>query len=451
MKYFRIGFAILVCTTPLISCDAASSSNLDVMVETVSLVERSEPMLTGVATHFGIMGDRKYIPAQTIGPLTNLGIDSYRDDIPWIDYDPDGTGRSGRLPPRLLSMLTTSKLKPLLIPGHSNPKVPEASPPITDAGRAAFDAFLADVIRKTSQFSPMYEIWNEWNINAEDGRPMLRGPGAADDKRAATHYAKLAKSALPVAAKEAPAATILYGAVGDDLDWSWTKAMVDELKPADRTPLSVHLYNMCYDDLSKRTATEMIDRLEQLQETLNPGASPRPVYVTEFGWPTGKHRCSVTPEMAAANMAQFLIWSAATPWLKGAWVYELKDSGRDENDVQHNFGLYDYDFAPHPQACAVREAVRFLKGAKRFFVQRPTKDLFVVQVDSPNGVRMAVWTTSHKRGMRMRVAGNAPVIASHLCNGVVEPSKGAFKIGDDPVIIDVTGVERAELHFQRNQ
>lgn len=451
MNYFRMSFAILICIAPLTSCDAASSSNLDVTVERTALVERSEPMLTGVATHFGIQGKRNYVPALSVGPLTELGVDSYRDDIPWIDYDPEGSDRSGTLPPRLLTMLMTSRLTPLLIPGHSNPNVPEGNPPVTDTGRASYDAFITDIVQKTASYSPMYEIWNEWNINAEDRRPMLRGPGGPEDKRAATYYAKLAQSALPVAIKDAPKATILYGAVGDDHDWSWTKAMVDELKPDARTSLSVHLYNMCYDDLSKRTATEMIDRLENLQKTLNPGAPPRPVYVTEFGWPTGKHRCSVTPEMAAANMAQFLLWSAATPWLKGAWVYELKDSGRNENDVQDNFGLYDYDFVPHPQACAVREAVRFLKGAKRFEIKRPSNDLFVVQVDTPDGVRMAVWTTSQKRGMRLSVAGDAPVTARHLCNGSVQPSEGAFKIGDDPVILDVAGVERVALHFQRDE
>ncbi|NWJ23865.1 hypothetical protein [Rhizobium sp. RM] len=447
MKRLNSFLSLLLCQFVLAACDSAASKDITVPVDTKMLVERPSPLITGVGTHFGIGGNHNYVPHRGVVLINELGVDSYRDDVPWIDFDPDGDGRWNGQPARLFAFMKMASQKPLLVAGYPNQNIEGANPPINAEGRRHFETFIGEVVKATAKFDPIYEIWNEWNMNAVRLEKRVRGAGTPDDPRAATYYAQLAKSALPVARAAAPSATVLYGAVGDDIGWAWAKAMVQEVSAGPDVSLSVHLYNQCEAELRKRTATEMVDRLEKLQAEISPGAPPRPVYVTEFGWPTAKHHCGIEPQIAAANMAQFFLWSAGTPWLKGAWVYQLKNSGKKEDDLEDNFGLYDYDYKPKPEACAVREAVKLIKSSKRYALQRPHPDLFTLQLETPVGMRLVAWTTANTGTAQLIADATSRPTAKLLCNGPLAFTGDAIQIGPEPVILDFPQSGPTELKF----
>lgn len=446
MKFFKIALALFAVQFPLLSCGQAADQAATVTLDRGELKRRPDPLLIGVGVHFGIGGEYNYIAATSAEKLDELGVDSYRDDLPWGDFDPGGQGVAGRIPAKLLNFMKIARQQPLIILGHPNPAVADGNPPLGAAGIKAFSDFAAAAALQTEPFRPIYEIWNEWNMNAVASPTWLKGVGTPEDPRAASHYAALARAAVPRVRQAVPEARVLAGAVGVDEGWSWAKAIVADGAVRDATALSVHLYNHCEADTKKRSATEMIDRAEALQKDLRgTGGKDVPIYVTEFGWPTAKAQCVIDEQTAADNIAQFLLWSAATPWLKGAWVYQLKDQSPDRHAIEANFGLYDYHYAPKPGACAVREAVRLIKGSDAFALSRPLPDLFLLQLKSATGLRLVAWTTASAGRASLTLGDGAGATAHGLCSGPVTASAGAYSVGSEPLVIDLAGTSRTTV------
>lgn len=410
---------------------------------------RGVPLIVGVGVHFGIGGEHGYV-ASKAAPLIAAGhFDSYRDDLGWSVFYGPPSGGPGRQPAKLFDFIGMTKVRPTLVLGHPNPSVPDGNPPLTDAGRAAFADFAARAALGTRDLHPIYEIWNEWNMNAVRGRPWLTGPGEASDPRAAVNYAGLAKESVRAVSHAVPGATILVGAVGVDPGWKWTQAIVDMGVLDGASGLSVHMYNHCEKVIADRTAREAIDRLDELQTFLQSkrGGQPFPVYITEVGWPTAKKPCAMARETSADNIAQFILWSAATPWLKGVWVYELKDQVENPDDLESNFGLYDVNYQPKAAACAVIEANKIVKSSSGMTLQRPFDDLFIVQAKRQNGIRLIAWTSRDSVQGALTIEGNAPVRVSKLCREDAV-SSATLTIGATPVVIDIDAPQasvRAQL------
>jgi hypothetical protein len=432
----------------LCNCDgnAQSAGTKPIVFDSTSLTPRTDPLIIGVGIHFGIGGEYNYVADKTAAAIRELGADSFRDDLPWSTFDLPGRPAGDPEPRKLFDFLKLGVARPLIVVGHPNPAIAGGNPPITDAGRAAFADFAARAAMATKSFKPIYEVWNEWNMNAKpvsDPKQWLVGPGEASDPRAAVNYTALAQAAIPAIEKAEPGSTVLSGAVGMDQDWLWTRSIVEDGAINGATALSVHLYNHCDADIGKRTATEMIDRLTLLQASLKKSAAEMPIYVTEVGWPTALRPCVISKQAAADNIAQFLLWSAATPWLKGAWIYQLKDQGRDPNEMEQNFGVYDYDYRPKPAACAMREATKIIKASRAFRMERPAPGVFIIQVSGEQGLRLVAWTTDEAARTAIAVSGGT-IKAQRLCNGPL-PFDGRVAIGPEPVIVDIAGSETVSV------
>jgi hypothetical protein len=415
-----------------------SADSASVSFDQADLVARPEPLVIGVGVHFGIGGEYNYLAGKSAALIKDMGFDSYRDDLAWPAFDQPGAKQGRPEPKQLFDFMKLKPARPLLILGHGNPLVAGGDPPLTEAGRKAFADFAARAAAAAEPFDPIYEIWNEWNLTARFSLPFLVGPGKPDDPRAAMHYAALAKAAVPAIAEAAPGAPLLVGAVGVDSGWQWTKAAVDDGAVMAPAGLSVHMYNHCEPDETKRNATELVDRLEDLQTMLSQKDGRQvPVSVTEFGWPTAKKPCVISVQAQSDNIAQFLLWSAATPWMKGAWVYQLKDQGRDENDLEANFGLFDYDYKPKPAACAVREVIRLVKDAKSFHLSRPMPDVFVLAIGDGEDVKLAAWTTRPEIRAEMSMPAGKVVKAQALCASEPLAADTGFEIGATPVLVEL--------------
>lgn len=431
-----ITLAALLVTAPRL---IARTETKSVALAEVKTAPRPEPFLAGVGIHFGIGGEYGYEVAPTVQKIRELGLNSYRDDLAWDMFDWPNPAYYAKRRERMFDMLRSGQpARPVLIIGHPNPTVPGGNPPVTDEGRAAFADFAARAVRQTLDYNPIYEVWNEWNMNAVEGRKWLRGPGDASDPRAAVNYAALARATVDKLRMSAPKATVLVGAVGVDEGWKWTEGVLKEgvLKGADG--LSVHLYNHCEGDRKSRNATEMIDRLGDLQamvSSFNDGR-PYPIYVTEFGWPSVSPLCGGPPADIPQSMAQFFLWSSATPWLKGSWVYQLKDQGRKRDEPEDNFGLYDYDYKPHDAACAVGAAARLALNGAPSAVLRPFHDVFLLVQDEGEKRRVIAWTSRADVKARLTLNGQALVTGKPLC-GQEQRGEGGIEIGPMPMVMEL--------------
>lgn len=415
-------------------------------IEAGGIPQRTAPLIVGAAVHFGIGGEYNYIPVHSSQALSRLGLASFRDDVPWSAFDAPGASPVVPQPGKLFGFMKLTEATPLLILGHPNANVPHGSPPLGDEGIAAFGDFVRRAVAATEMYGPIYEIWNEWNLNAVRTGGLLVGEGLPDDLRAAVHYAALAKASTVAVRDVAPEATILVGAVGNDPGWQWTRAIVRDGALTGATGLSVHLYNHCERGDERRTATEIIDRVDELQRLLTEDTGAQvPLYITEFGWPTATAQCVISSETAADNIAQFLLWSAATDWIKGTWVYQLKDQGADPALFEDNFGLLDYRYRDKPAACAVERTTDLLAGQTSFRLFRPAPDVFLVQVPTSDGLRLIAWTTATRPEAQLRIASNAEIAVASLCRDTARASDGTVTFGSEPAVIDVRGVTAVDI------
>jgi len=407
-----------------------------------SMVSRATPLIVGVGVHFGIGGEFGYEPAPTALAIADLGIDSFRDDIPWMAFKQRGLGAPGDISARQRAVVAATPARPLWILTYTHPDVLGGKAPTTDAARTAFAAFNREAVTVTAPRDPIVEIWNEWNLNAAPERGILKGAGTPDDPRSGASYARLATTATAAIRAARPKATILVGAAGMDPDWQWVRSVIANGGLRDASGLSVHYYNQCA-RVAERTGADAIGKMEALHALL-PKRDGRamPVYVTEIGWPTttGGACGDIPAETGASNIAQFLLWSAATPWVAGVWVYQLKDQGHRANEMEDVFGLYTYDYRPKPAACTVREATAIAKQGHTWQVDRSQPGITALRQQGAAGSRMILWTDAPDDRLTLSF-GQQAVRYRPLCGKAGNATD--VPVGYRPVVIDLKDVKAA--------
>lgn len=442
-----VAFPVLTSIVPPTGVKGAERRTVTYHVDPSTTAARTVPLIMGVGTHFGIGGDYGYDPQKSADAIASLGLDSFRDDFSWGAFKAGGLTQPGQLPPKLEGFMRLTRARPLLILDFPNPQVEGGKAPLTAQGQSAFAQFAVQASAALASYRPMYEMWNEWNLTAAHGQPRMQGEGDASDPRAAAHYAPLAIASSGALRRADPGTTILVGAAGVDPGWPWVKSIVGRNALQSANGLSVHLYNHCEPDVTHRTAEEAIDNVEQLQRSLIArGRGATPIYVTEFGWPTASSGgCVITRDASANNIAQFMLWAAATPWMKGVWVYQLKDQGRQLGNIEDNFGLFDYDYRPKPSACLVKDALTLVKSARSWRMDRPLNGLFLAQAQTARGPRLIAWTARQDIHASLSVPRGAQWSWRTLCTKDSTPASGTIAIGPRPVVIDTSGSGPADV------
>jgi hypothetical protein len=388
--------------------------------------------LLGIGTHQGLGGpvsSRGYVPSVNVSQIKQLGFNAFRDDFPWSDFELPGrrmgfTPRLGRLDAQVQSGIA----RPLLILAFGHHLVPNSSPPTTDEARQRFADYAAAAARSVAPQHPIFELWNEWNLAAKK-----------DPSFSAENYLALAKVARPAVKQAVPNAPFVVGAIGDDPGWTWTEKMLQTgiLQYADGA--SIHLYNFCMAP-AKRTSTEIIDRLTAFHRLVGQasGNPDFPIYVTETGWTTASNKCGVSEQAQADNTAQLILWaSTAARWLKGMWIYELKNSGQNPAELEDNFGLYGFDNSPKPVACAARGAWAFVRSTLTAERRSLATGVMWIGASSTTGGKIAVWSEDPDRRYEVRIRGDLPgATFAAPCDATARPASGIWlPVSSTPVLI----------------
>jgi hypothetical protein len=430
-----------------------------VQAETRSLtfapVEQSEktfkPPIMGVNVYYGPARTLGYINPDTgLRQLADVGAMSTRDYLIWQSFKFPRSGIVLTGARRMMNFLPKSDLLPLINLGHANSFVPGGEPPITEEGLGYFKSYLEKAVEITAPFHPIYEVWNEWNLQTGVGerRPPLVGEGTPDDPRAAVHYVRIAKFAVKTIRNVSPQAPILVGTVGDDDNWAWARAVVRDGVLDGAQGLSVHLYNQCRPK-DERTASELIDRVKDLQSQLKEERKgvETPIYVTEYGWPTSQGNCGMPYDVTAYNFAQFILRSATLPWIKGIWIHALKNISPDPVDRESNYGLFTYDDKPKMAVCFVRTATDLVKHADFLEIREPLKDVFVARVTAGPAQKILFWTSRPNRKATISLPDGARS-GSMMCGNTIistrnvslGPAPIVYEVdADKPINIDITG------------
>lgn len=406
-----------------------------ILLPVAASAQQAQPLearfLLGVGTHQGLGGPvsaRGYVPAENVAQIKQLGFNAFRDDFPWSDFEVGGrrmgfTPRLGRLEAQVKSGVA----RPLLILAFGHHLVPNSSPPTTDEARQRFADYAAAAAQSVLPQHPIFELWNEWNLAAKK-----------DAAFSPENYLALAQVARPAVKRVAPNAPFLVGALGDDPGWTWTEKMLRTgiLQYADGA--SIHLYNFCMGP-SKRTSAEIIDRLTAFHRLVGQasGNPDFPIYVTETGWTTATNKCGVSEQAQADNTAQLILWASTARWLKGMWLYELKDSGKNPSELEDNFGLYRFDNSPKPVACAAQGAWAFIRSSLSAERRELASGVVSINASTTAGGRIAVWSEAPDRRYEIRLKGDQQGTSFAMpCDPTAKPASGVWiPVSSTPVLI----------------
>lgn len=419
--------------------------SVTIVFSAVDLPRRPVPYEVGVATHFAYAQKSGYDPATAARWIGDLNGTAFRDDIYWNAFAPDWDLNGSHLPAPLKDFMGRTSARPMLILNNGNPAIPGTEPPIEPAARAAFAKFAQRAVAATAGRDALYEIWNEWNITAARSRPMLTGMGEADDPRASRHYAALAIDTTRAIKDVSPNARVVIGAGGNDEDWDWIGDVVARGAAKQADGISIHLYNHCT-RADLRTATAAIERLNRLRAKLVAanGGQALPIYISEWGWPTGTLTCSVPDSVVATNVPQFLLHTAALPWVGGSWFYELKDSVADQTDIESRFGLYDAGGAAKAGRCGFAEAAKLIRESTAMAVDTITSAMTIIRIATPQGLQVVAWSTVPGKQGRLTIGGTAAYTARTLCQSTTTGASAdrTLPVGEMPVVIDMPGAAK---------
>lgn len=414
-----------------------------------SRAQNAQPLdrrfLLGVGTHQGLGGAtsiRGYVAATAVRQMKELGVTSFRDDLPWSDFELPGKQLGfNPLLGRLSAQIKSGVGVPLLILGTGHHLVPNSEPPTTDEARARFVNYVTAAARALANDRPIFELWNEYNLRARTESPFT-----------VDNYVTLAQWAQPALKQAAPSAPFVVGALGDDPGWRWTDALLKTDLPRIADGMSIHIYNHCSAPVG-RTAAEAIERLEMFHQRVAQatGNLNYPIYLSETGWPTPTAKCGVSEQLSADNMAQIILWaSTAGPWLKGIWLYELKDSGTKPGELEDNFGIYHFDNSPKPASCAIRESWAFIRDSLKSARTTPMPGVVQIRSDNGSDTKVAIWSETPSKRFEVRFKNpEAAAEISYVCQQAPSPAPGAWAaLSTTPLLVSVKGAAAPDFEIR---
>ena len=215
-----------------------------------------------------------------------------------------------------------------------------------------FAAFVEATARHFAGRVDTWEIWNEPNVGYRFWKPREDG----------AEYARLLAAAYPAVKRGNPSATVLLGGLFYHYEGIVTDAITFLSDAFTSDPdlgrwfdvLALHPYAHYppqatpeQDDGREQPVGQMVARLRA--ELAYYGA-PRPVWVTEYGWP-------VYGTVDEAQQARFTVRGALEAMAAGAervCVYTLDDGPNPTAfPPEDAFGLYRHDGTPKPAATAL--------------------------------------------------------------------------------------------------
>lgn len=284
--------------------------------------------------------------------LKTAGVSWIRMDIDWSAVEPQRGRRNFDRTDRVIAAVRARGMKVLGIitytPGwaQASPSGNSHTPP---ADPALFAAFAADVAKRYQpQGVTTWEIWNEPNL------PNFWAP--KPDPESFTNLVRQTSGAIR---RAVPEATVLSGGLAPAVNASDGSTVAPEtfLRRAYAAGLrgsvqavAVHPYS--YPALAYQPGTDKWNtfmRLGLVRQVMDAaGDSGVPIWLTEFGSPTGSSAASVSESDQWKILLSGLENWSSTPGLGPLFIYNGRDAAANPGDPEMNFGLLRADFTRKP-------------------------------------------------------------------------------------------------------
>lgn len=255
---------------------------------------------------------------------------------------------------------------------HATP--PWARPTIEHLG--AWRHFVRTTVTRYKGRVPAWQVWNEPNL---DG--FWKNPNPH-------HYATLLKATYAEIKKADPDATVVWGATSR-IEWTFLEpALADADGKFD--VMAVHPYG--YGD-PRAPEVYIPDALDELRTLLaRHGAGGRPIWFTEWGWPSHTGRRGMPDGWQARHLARAYLVAMRAGMARGFW-YEFQERKESDEENEDAFGILEYDLSPKPAYRAYATLIRTIPPGSAV-VETPWKRGLIYHPAwrRPDGVTVhAVW------------------------------------------------------------
>ena len=351
----------------------------------------------GVCTHFGHLSgpdtdlDSPSKESPDVIPLISLaGFKTHRDELTWKRTEPiKGTCVFPHAHQRYMAACGERAVGSLIILDYNNKHYDGGDTPYTDEGLDGFANYAQQIVRRYGHQIKEVEVWNEFNGTFSKG-PVAKRPEG---------YFRLLKRTYR-AVKEVRPDLKVVGPAGVTLPYGWLDKLfsLGALEYLDAVSVHPYIYPR-QPDTVQDSLSSLLTRLQELVRRHNHG-QPKPLQLTEIGWPTHREGVSVR-DQARYAVRSFVM--ALSVGVERAFWYNLISSGADPSKREHNFGLLHHPddprgaYTPKPAYVALAVLARQLSGA-RFREKEATPDPVYSYLFEKDGKELRVmWVANRGR------------------------------------------------------
>ena len=221
----------------------------------------------------------------------------------------------------------------------------------------AFAGFAAAAAHRYSRQVAAWEIWNEPNT-----RRFWR---AAPDPAA---YARLVEATTPRLRAHDPGAPVVVGSMAPAVDagdgseisprtfLSGFYARVAHLRLFDAVSVHPYSYPAMPDGKEDWNTFHGLSSLNAVMRRAGDGHTP--LWLTEYGAPTGRHARSVSQQRQAQMMVRAQRRATRLPYVGPIFFYSYRDSSARVRDLESNFGVVRHNGRPKRAFWTLRRELR---------------------------------------------------------------------------------------------
>lgn len=286
-----------------------------------------------------------------INSMKELGVGWSREEFIWELIEPEKGDFQWSFYDQATGALSSSKVNILGVLDYSAPWATE------DPNRANADKYMPNiddwknyvtkVVTRYSGRVKYWQIWNEPNITTFF-RPAPN----------ANQYLEILKSAYEAIKKIDPSAqVVIAGTSGVDVGYL---RQLRDLAAGDYFDiLAVHPYSF---DFVSPPEGNFLNNMRNAQK-LSEEFGGKPIWLTEFGWPTNSNEVA-SENIQAKYLSRVYLMSYQFPNVKKLFWYDLRNDGDDKNDRENNFGLINRDYTKKKAYYAYKNLINILNGSQ---------------------------------------------------------------------------------------
>lgn len=396
----------------------------------------------GVCTHFGHLSgpdtdlDAPSKESQDAIPLIGLaGFKTHRDELTWKRTEPvKGSCVFPHAHGRYMAGCGERAVDSLIILDYNNKHYDGGNTPYTDEGLDGFANYAREIVRRYGRQIKEVEVWNEFNGSFSKG-PAAKRPDA---------YLRLLERTYRAVKAERPDLKVV-GPAAVTLPYGWLDQLfrLGALEYLDAVSVHPYIYPK-QPDTTQNDLGGLLIRLQDLIRKHNRG-QPKPIQLTEIGWPTHQGGVSVRDQARYAVRSSVM---ALAVGVERAYWYNLVSSGTDPTKREHNFGLVRHPddprgpYAPKPAYVALAVLARQLSGA-RFIEREPTPDPLYSYLFEKDGEELRVMWIAKRGGQQpsadgFHLSSDAPLAVTDTYGKIyrLEPHPGLRPaLSADPIYV----------------